>query len=146
MQIIKQVLYHDFSTLNTITHQEQYFCCMTLYYAVSDAVHEARPQASLFHVIWPVLILQSCVVEILEPGSCKIPKPNYDELMEEPMDKTVTTSVAASKRVVVLNFYSNSFSNLLSLCTQSNRGKPQRTFWFTEHIKRNATCGYKSIP
>lgn len=146
MQIIKQVLYHDFSTLNVITHQEQYFCCVTLYYVVSDVVHEARPQASLFHIIQPVLILQSCVVKLLVLGSCKIPKPTYDELMEEPMDKTVTTSVAVSKCVVVLNFYRNSFSNLLSLCTQSNMGKSQHKFWFTEHIQKNATCDYKSIP
>jgi len=72
MQIIKQVLYHDFSTLHAITHQEQYFCCVTLYYVVSYAAHEGRPQPSLFHIIWHVLVLQSSAVKLLE-------------FMEEPM-------------------------------------------------------------
>lgn len=82
MQIIKQVLYHDFSTLNAITHQERYFCCVTVYYAVSDAVHEVRPQPRLFHIIWHVLILQACVVKLLELGSCKFPNPTYDDVIE----------------------------------------------------------------
>lgn len=56
MQILKQVLYHDFSTLNTITCQEQCFCCVTPYYTVSDAVHAIRTQPILLHVIWHVLI------------------------------------------------------------------------------------------
>lgn len=51
MQIIKEILYHDFSTPNAITHQEQYFCCVTLYDVVGHVVHEVRPQSSLFHVI-----------------------------------------------------------------------------------------------
>lgn len=80
MQIIKQVLYHDFSTLNAITHQEQYSCWVTRYYVVSDAVHEVRPQPRLFHIMWHGLILQPCMVKRLEPG--KFPNPTFDKFRE----------------------------------------------------------------
>lgn len=84
MQIIKEVLYHDFSTLNAVTHQEQHLCGVTLHYVGSDAVHEVRPQPSLFHMIWHVLMWWSCVVQLLELGSCKFPNPTYEEFVEEP--------------------------------------------------------------
>lgn len=44
-----------------------------------------------------MLVLQSYVVKLSVLGSCKFSKPTYYELMEEPMDKTVTPSVAVSK-------------------------------------------------
>lgn len=91
MQIVKQVLYHDFSTLNSITHQEQCFCCVTPYYVWSDAVHAVRTQPSLFHVIWHGIILQFCVAKLLEVGSCVFPNHTYDKFMEEPIGQNSDT-------------------------------------------------------